>query len=79
MQTITHLLEKLKSEDRLIANPTAQAKGLQNIFGNQRIGYRHNKIHILCRETEIGKKHSQNIFCFDVFCDFEFQNFVFGA
>ena len=37
------------------------------------IGYRHNKILIIvCRETKNRKKYSQNIFCFDVFCEFEF-------
>ena len=30
--------------------------------GVRRIGYRHNKILIVCRETEIRKKYSQSIF-----------------
>ena len=28
---------------------------------------------------KISSNYTQNIFCFDVFCDFEFQNFVLGA
>ena len=31
------------------------------------------------KNHKISSNYTQNIFCFDVFCDFEFQNFVFGA
>ncbi len=31
------------------------------------------------KNSHISTFYAQNIFCFDVFDDFEFQNFVFGA
>ena len=58
------------TEDKRLLHPTERFP---------RIGYRHNKILTVCRETKIRKNYSQNIFCFDVFCDFEFQNLVFGV